>query len=260
MKALATLQKQLAPTGVLRAAVNLSNPLLIQSHDPIAGVSPSLAHVIASRLKVPLKIIPYDHPDQICNAAEQAITSSSNVIRQTPWDIALIAADSDRAKYIDFTPAYCEIQATCMVRKSSPILSFEDVNKKGISVSVKGGGAYDLWLTRNWKNAALVRSRTLDLSYDAYIEENLDVLAGLRPRLLDDLKKCDGHRILDGSFMSVQQAIGCFKVFNDDNASVSPGFEFLSEFVNEVRQPGNIVQSLIEKHGMTGRLSLPLLS
>ena len=208
--------------------------------------------MIASRLQVPLKIIPYDHPDHICNAAEEAITSG-----KTPWDIALIAADSDRAKYIDFTPAYCEIRATCMVRKSSPIQSFDDVNKKGISVSVKGGGAYDLWLTRNWKEATLVRSRTLDLSYDAYIEQNLDVLAGLRPRLLDDLKKCDGNRILDGSFMSVQQAIGCFKLLNDDTDSVSPGFEFLCEFVDEVRQPGNIVQSLIEKHGVIGRLSLP---
>ena len=233
-------------------------------------------------MQVPLKIIPYDHPDDICNAAEEAITSASASLSSsvheinTPWDIALIAADEDRAKCIDFTPTYCEIQATCIVRKTSSVNNFNDIinNKKDIKISVKGGGAYDLWITRNWgndnNNINIIRSRTLDLSYDACVNDNtIDILAGLRPRLLDDFKKCnnnnddndDGqHKLLDGSFMSVQQSIGCFKIPNNndnDNDNPSRGYEFLCEFVNEACKPGNIVENLIEKHGVTGRLSLP---
>jgi len=268
MKALAILQQQLAPYGVLRAAVNLSNPLLIKSRDPLTGVSPSLAIAIAARLEVPLQLVEYDHPDDICTAAEEAAAATvAGNEPKTPWDIALIAADPDRASVIDFTPAYCEIRATCMVPESSPIVSFADVDRDGVRVSVKGGGAYDLWLTRNWKKATFVRSRTLDASYDAYVHDSLEALAGLRPRLLDDLQRSDGesHRILDGSFMSVQQAIGCLKISNpmdhsNDDAAISPGHAFLSEFVEESRRPGNIVEKLIETHGAIGRLSLPSLN
>lgn len=269
MKALAILQQQLAPYGILRAAINLSNPLLIEqqqasslNNHPITGVSPSFAQAIATRLQVPLQLIPYDHPDDICAAAEAAVATNGHP--QTPWDIALIGADPDRAAVIDFTPAYCEIHATCMVPSDSPVTSFEQLNRDGVRISTKGGGAYDLWLTRNWKNAAFLRERTLDDSYNAYSEHTLDALAGLRPRLLEDLERSGGagHRLLEGSFMSVQQAVGCFKTSTDacggvEEGGVSPGHAFLCDFVEESRRAGNIVEQLIEAHGTVGRLSLP---
>lgn len=72
------LQEQLAPSGILRAAINLSNPLLIKSKHPLKGVSPSLAKEIASRLQVPLQLVEYDHPDHICASLEDG---------SKPWDI-----------------------------------------------------------------------------------------------------------------------------------------------------------------------------
>eukprot|EP00547_Thalassionema_nitzschioides_P000998 CAMPEP_0194207892 /NCGR_PEP_ID=MMETSP0156-20130528/6517_1 /TAXON_ID=33649 /ORGANISM="Thalassionema nitzschioides, Strain L26-B" /LENGTH=201 /DNA_ID=CAMNT_0038934763 /DNA_START=325 /DNA_END=930 /DNA_ORIENTATION=+ len=179
--------------------------------------------------------------------------------------LALIAADPDRASRIDFTPAYCEIQATCIVPTPSTIKSFTDVDQEGVRVSVKGGGAYDLWVTRNWKKASIVRAKTLGDSYNLYIDEKLEALAGLRPRLLEDLSRShpsSQHRILDGSFMAVQQSIGCLKqqqqiLHGDDDRDFSTGFKFLCDFVHEARQPGGIVERLIEEHEVTGRLSLP---
>jgi polar amino acid transport system substrate-binding protein len=48
----------LAPTGVLRAGINLSNFLLVtkmrSTGDP-EGVAPDLAHEVATRLDVPIK-------------------------------------------------------------------------------------------------------------------------------------------------------------------------------------------------------------
>jgi hypothetical protein len=82
-----------------------------------------------------------------------------------PWDIALLAADPDRAASIDFAPAYCEIRATCMVPDASPLATCDGANQDGVRVSVKGGGAYDLRLSRHWTRATLVRAPTLEASY-----------------------------------------------------------------------------------------------
>ena len=141
-----------------------------------------------------------------------------------------------------------------MVSKSSPISAFEDVNRPGVRLAVKGGGAYDLWISRHWKRATIVRSPTLEASYQAYVEGSLEALAGLRPRLLQDVARAQGHRLLEGGFMSVSQAIGCPKVDGPDGAVCK---DFLRDFVENARQPGGLVERLFAEHGVVGRLSLP---
>ncbi|CAK0884834.1 unnamed protein product [Prorocentrum cordatum] len=107
--------------------------------------------------------------------------------------------------------AYCEIHATFMVPSASTS-SAADLDQPGRRISVKGGGAYDLWLSRNMKHAELVRATTLDESYEIFHRDNLDALAGLKPKLLSDLQKAPGlYKLLDGHFMAVQQAVGCIK-------------------------------------------------
>src|ERR1700683_2039583 len=59
---------ELAPTGVLRAAINMGNFLLVTGKAPNGdptGVSPSMAAAIAERLGVPLKLVPYARPGEI---------------------------------------------------------------------------------------------------------------------------------------------------------------------------------------------------
>jgi polar amino acid transport system substrate-binding protein len=70
----------------------------------------------------------------------------------------------------------------------------------------------------------------------------------LRPGLLTDVQKLPGARILDGQFTAVQQAIGTAR----KNAA---GAAFLSSFVEEAKKSG-LVASLIDKHGVRGRLSV----
>jgi polar amino acid transport system substrate-binding protein len=88
----------------------------------------------------------------------------------------------------------------------------------------------------------------LGASFDTFVEQKLDALAGLRPRLVDDVKKLSGSRILDGKFTAVQQAIGT----KPDRVA---GAAFLRDFVEEAKASG-FVASLIEKHGVTGRLTV----
>ena len=111
-------------------------------------------------------------------------------------------------------------------------------------IAVTGRSAYGLWLDRNIKHATLVRSDTLDSAYDQFVRDKLDALAGLRPRLLTDVTKLPGARILEGQFTAVQQAVGTART----NAA---GAAFLRKFVEEAKASG-LVARLIARHKVVG--------
>jgi polar amino acid transport system substrate-binding protein len=228
--------KELAPQGKLRAGINMSNFLLVTGKAPNgdpAGVSPDMAAEVAKRLGVPLQLIPFPSPGQLADAVDDDV-----------WDIGNIGAEPQRAEKIAFTAAYCEIEATYLVPAASPIQSIEDVDKPGVRISVTGRSAYGLWLENNIKQAELVRTDTLDASFDRFVADKLDVLAGLKPRLLTDVEKLPGARILDGKFSAVQQAIGTPR----KNAVAA---QWLADFVEEAKASG-LVQSFIDKHNVKG--------
>lgn len=227
---------ELAPTGVLRAGINLSNFLLVTgrsaSGDP-EGVAPDLAREIATRLGVPVEYVPFESPGELADAVESGL-----------WDIALIGAEPQRAEKIAFTAAYAEIEATYLVPAGSPLKTLVDVDAPGVRIAVMGRSAYGLWLDRNIKRAELVRSATLDSAYDEFVEGRLEALAGLKPRLLADAATLPGARIIEGRFSTVQQAIGTAK----RNLA---GAAFLRGFVEEVKASG-LVARLVERHKVRG--------
>jgi polar amino acid transport system substrate-binding protein len=227
---------ELAPGGVLRAGLNLSNFLLVSgkaaSGEP-AGVAPDMAAEVARRLGVPVTYVSYKTPGELADAAETGA-----------WDIGLIGAEPQRAEKIAFTPAYVEIEATYLVPAGSPIRTLADVDRPGVRISVTGRSAYGLWLDRNIEHAALMKTGTLDSAYEQFVSEKLEVLAGLKPRLLSDVEKLPGARILDGKFTAVQQAIGTGR----RNVAAAA---FLRDFVEEAKASG-FVQSLIDRHKVRG--------
>ena len=231
---------ELAPTGILRAGINMANILLVTGRtddgDP-EGVGPGFAAAIADRLGVPVAYVPFPTPGEVADAVDDNV-----------WDIGLIGAEPSRAEKIDFTAAYVEIEATYMVRDGSPFRTVEDVDAPGVRIAVSGRSAYDLYLSRSLKHAELVRAKGLPGAQKLFVEEQLDALAGLRPAMTDELSNLPGMRILDGKFTAVQQAVGVQK--GKDAAAA-----FLRDFVEEAKTSG-LVASLIEKHGVTGRLSV----
>jgi polar amino acid transport system substrate-binding protein len=235
------IKSELAPTGVLRAGINMSNFLLVTgktaSGDP-QGVAPDMAAEIARRLGVPVKYVQFERPSKLADAA------GTNA-----WDIGLIGAEPQRAEKISFTSAYCEIEATYLAQPNSPFQTVGDVDRAGVRIAVRRGAAYDLWLERNIKHATVLRSDSAEGPLNQFIAEKLEALAGLRPGLLGDVKKVPGGRILPGNFMTVQQAIGTEK----KNAA---GAAFLAEFVVEAKQSG-FVAKLIEKHHVAGLAVAP---
>jgi polar amino acid transport system substrate-binding protein len=230
----------LAPTGVLRAAINMGNFLLVTGRTPSGdpeGVAPDLAREIAMRLGVPVRYVPYARPGELADAAGSGV-----------WDIGLIGAEPQRAEKIAFTPAYVEIEATYLVPAGSPLGSIAEVDRAGVRIAVTARSAYDLWLERNIKHAQLIRSEGGDATFKQFVDDKLDALAGLRPRLLEDATKLPGSRILDGQFTAVQQAVGTAR-------KNSAGAKFLHDFVEEAKRSG-LVARLIDRHKVVGRLSV----
>ena len=227
---------ELAPTGVVRVGVNLANFLLVSGRAddgaPI-GVSADIGAEVARRCGVAARYVCYDSPAQVADAAEA-----------DEWDIANIGAEPQRAEKIAFTAAYCEIEATYLTPAGSPIRSLAEVDQPGKRIAVYGRSAYGLWLERNVERAELLRADSIDASLDLFMAERADALAGLRPRLLEDVKRIAGSRLLDGKFTAVQQAIGTRRV----NAKAAA---WLAAFVEAAKRSG-LVADLIAKHGVNG--------
>ena len=227
---------ELAPTGVLRAGINLSNFLLVTgrtaSGDPV-GVAPDMAGAIAESLGVPIKLVPFKSPGELADQAGKDI-----------WDIGLIGAEPQRAAVMTFSAAYVEIEATYMVPPGSPITSIDQVDRKGVKVVTSARSAYGLWLENNIKNAELIQIAGLDGAFNKFKDDKIDVLAGLRPGLMKDIAKMPGATILPGKFSAVQQAVGC-------NKPAAEGARYIAHFVENAKKSG-LVASLIEKHKVKG--------
>ena len=235
---------QLAPTGVLRAGINMSNFLLVvdktPSGDPI-GPSPSMAAAIADALGVPLQLIPYSNPSAVAAAAGTGA-----------WDIGNIGAEPQRAAVMDFTAAYAEIESTYLVPPGSPIQSIDEVDRPGNRIAVSKGSAYGLWLENNIKQADLRTIEGGDAAFEQFVNEKMEAFAGLRPGLGTLAEKLPGSRILDGQFAAVQQAIGV-------NKGNDAAYAWLKAFVEDAKSSG-LVASFIEKFGVQGRLSVAPLA
>jgi polar amino acid transport system substrate-binding protein len=229
-------RSELAPGGKLRVGLNYGNFLLVLKDGPGGeprGIAPDLGRELGRRLGVPVEFIKYEQAGKLADA-----------VKDGKCDVGFLGAEAQRANEIAFTVAYLEIPVTFLVPAGSKIGSIADVDRQGVRVAVADRSAYDLFLTRTIKNAALLRAQGIDGSYQLFVEKKLDALAGLKPRLVSDAEKLPGSRILEGQITGVQQAVGTPKA-----RSAAAGY--LSEFVADLRKSG-LVKKIAAEHGVRG--------
>jgi polar amino acid transport system substrate-binding protein len=227
---------ELAPTGILRAAINFGNPVLAQknpdSGEP-GGVSVDLARELAKRLAVPIQLVLFDAAGKVFEAAQ------SNA-----WDIAFLAVDPVRAAEILFTAPYVLIEGTYIVREASPFHAIEEFDRPGVRIAVTKGAAYDLFLTRNMKQAELVRHETFAGAMELLLDHTVEAAAGVKQPLVEFARSHSGLRIIDGRFMSIEQAMGTPK-------GRPVAREYLQSFIEEMKRSG-FVASALERSGQRG--------
>jgi polar amino acid transport system substrate-binding protein len=231
-----------APTGALRASINLGNPILAhadKANGAPGGVSVDLARAFAERLGIALELVVFD-------AAGKSVEAVAN----EQADIGFFAIDPVRVAQIAFTEAYVLIEGSYLVRESSPLQHNDEVDREGTTVAVGKGSAYDLYLTRELKQARIVRAPTSPTVVQTFLEQNLDVAAGVRQQLEADSRTHAGLRLLPGRFMVIQQAMGTPKTRGADAADVLRGF------VEEMKAFGFVADAL-QRHRIEGASVAP---
>jgi polar amino acid transport system substrate-binding protein len=222
--------KDFAPTGKLRAALNLGNSVLVQKDagGEVRGVTVDLARELSRRLGVPLEFVQFEAAGKVFEA-----------LKSGAWDIAFLAVEPVRAAEIDFTAPYVIIEGTYMVLKDSPLKAIADVDHPGIRIAVGKGSAYDLYLTRTIKNAQLVRASTGGgrAMIDLFFAEKLEVAAGVKQPLVEYARTDPNVRVMDGRFMEIQQAMGTPK-------GRTAAAKYLRGFVEEMKASGFVAEAL----------------
>ena len=231
-----SLLSALAPTGRIRAAINVGNPILArrQADGSAAGVSVDLAQRLATQLGVALELLVFEAASQSVDAVEQAQA-----------DFGFFAIDPVRGAGIAFSAPYVLIEGAYLVRQASPLTDNAQVDAAGHTVVVGNGSAYDLFLSRELQHASIVRAPTSPAVVDVFLAQNADVAAGVKQQLESGAAQYPGLRLLPGRFMVIQQAMGVAKTRGDAAA------QWLAAFVEEAKASGFVADALA-RHNIQG--------
>jgi polar amino acid transport system substrate-binding protein len=222
----AAIARDLAPTGALRASINLGNPVLAQG-TPIAptGVTVDIARELASRLGVALELVCFD-----------AARKSFAAMTAGRADICFLAIDPAREAEVAFTAPYVVIEGVFAVARDSAITTVADVDRDGVRIGVKHGSAYDLFLSRTLRHASVVRG---DEGIDVFRARGLEVAAGIKGPMAQFVAGDPAVRLVEGRFMEIRQAVGTLR-------TRLPGtIQFLAAFIEELKRSGFVADALL---------------
>ncbi len=228
-----------APTGTLRVGINLGNPILA-NEDPASknlyGVTIDIANEIGKRISLPVRLIPF-----------KTAGATVDAVKTRDIDLVFVAIDPVRGADISYTPAYIQIEGAYMVKTSSPLKTNAEVDAVGNEIVVGKGSAYDLYLTREIKNAALLRAASSQVVIDDFMSGLGNVAAGVKQQLESDAKRYEGLRMLPGRFMVIHQAIGIPK----SRPSYESTNAYLSSVIAELKQSGFVAEAM-RRHNIQG--------
>ena len=230
--------QDLAPSGRLRAAINLGNPVLARgtpAHP--AGVTVDIARELGARLGLPV--------DLTCFGAAR---ESFEAMARGDADICFLAVEPARAAQVAFTAPYVVIEGVYLVPAGSGLRTPADVDHENVRIGVTEGSAYDLFLTRTLREAGLVRAED---GIEAFREQGLEAAAGIRQVVADFTGTTPGFRVIDQAFMQIRQAVGT-------TLTRAPAtLRFLAAFVEDLKARGFIADAL-RRSGQDGDLAAPL--
>ena len=230
----------IAPTGVLRAAINFGNIVLAHRGPTLAesgGVSVEIARELARRLDVPLELIAFEGAGDVVKVAKDDV-----------FDVAFMAIDPKRAADLGFTAGYVLIEGGYMVRDASPLKSADEVDRAGTRMTVGNASAYDLYLTRALQHAEITRAPTSAEAIELFLRAGFDVSAGVKAALAGYVATHEGVRLLDGRFMVIEQAM----VTTHGPEAV----RYISALVEELKASG-FVQRWLTATGQTDAIVAP---
>ena len=232
----------IAPKNILRIGINMSNFLLVNKDSTFSkpeGLSPEIGKLLARELGVNYEFVTFKNPGLLADAVDN-----------DEWDVGNFAFEKKRAEIIDFSNPYINIDANFLLRKNSEINQNNDVDNKNNKIAVVNRSAYDLWLSDNYKNAEIIRAKTIIETHNLFYNHDANILAGLKPKLLEELKNNNEFKLIDEPFTFIKQSIGIKK-------GKPKAIDFINNFVSKKIKDGTI-KSLLEKYELVDKLSIPV--
>lgn len=220
-----TVAEDLAPDGVLRASINLGNPVLAQGTAAApSGVTVDIARELAGRLELPLELVCFD-----------AARKSFEAMTTGRADLCFLAIDPARAAEVAFTAPYVVIEGVFAVPRESALTTVAEVDAPGVRIGVKQGSAYDLYLSRTLREATVVRGAE---GVDVFRAEGLEAAAGIRQPITRYVAEHPELRLIDERFMQIQQAVGTAKSKRPETVA------YLHDLIEDLKSSGFVAQSL----------------
>ncbi len=232
----------IAPKNVLRIGINMSNFLLVNKDSTFSkpeGLSPEIGKLLAKELGINYEFVTFKNPGLLADA-----------IDYDKWDVGNFAFEKKRAEIIDFSNPYVNIDANFLLRKNSEINQNNDVDNKNNKIAVVNRSAYDLWLSDNYKKAKIIRAKTIIETHNLFYNQDVNILAGLKPKLLEELKNNSEFKLIDEPFTFIKQSIGIKK-------GKPKAIDFINNFVSKIIKDGTI-KSILEKYKLVDKLSIPV--
>ncbi|MET9529435.1 transporter substrate-binding domain-containing protein [Streptomyces sp. NPDC006649] len=221
----AAIAQDLAPTGALRASINLGNPVLAQGLPTApAGVTVDIAREIGARLEVPVELLCFD-----------AARKSYEAMAADRADICFLAVEPAREAEVAFTAPYVVIEGVFAVPRTSAFTTAADVDRAGVRIGVKRGSAYDLFLTRTLQYASVARGEE---GVDEFRTQGLEAAAGIRQPMTAYAANHPEVRLIEDRFMEIRQAVGTTRARRPETV------RFLRDLVEELKAAGFVADAL----------------
>jgi polar amino acid transport system substrate-binding protein len=193
--------KQFAPTGQLRAGVVTAPAAstffaVKDSNGAVRGVTVDLLRGFAESLKLPLDLQVYSNSGQVTEA-----------VAGGTCDVAFMPHDAERAKKVDFGPAYFIIESTYLVPAGSTIRSIDEVNRPGVRIVAIANTTTGRSAHRTAPQAAFEEVAGVDLMVERARKGEGDAFALTHDSLAGLLPKLPGARVLQGHFQRTGIAV-----------------------------------------------------
>ncbi|WP_293824710.1 transporter substrate-binding domain-containing protein [uncultured Brevundimonas sp.] len=243
MPTLDIVRAELAPGGAARAAINLGNIVLAQragDTGELTGVSTAIAREVAARLGVPLHI-------EAFHTAAQAFEA----LKYGRCDFGFLAIDPERAETLAYTAGYVRIEGTYLVSDTSGFERVADLDRDDVRIAAGRNTAYDLFLSRTLRHAALVHAPTSLGAIDLFLEGKADACAGVRQTLVRTASQIQGLRVLDDAYQTIDQAVALVH-------GRPAALEWLTRLIETLQTSGFIAEQLaLSGQGDAGLVQKP---
>lgn len=212
-------------------------PSFMYSKDPVSGelrgVATEIARAIGARLGVEILLVEYPAPPKVLEGFKAGTS-----------DIAFLGVDPTRSADVEFTLPFMQADFTFLVPAGSLIHRVEDADRHGLRIAVVRNHAMEFALRAMLKQAEPVYAETPDASFELLRARRADLLAGIRPGLLEYASQLSGSRVLEGCYGANALAIAVPK-------GRSGWLEYMSEFIEEAKKSG-LVEQAIQSAGLRG--------